>query len=96
MPYLLPTDPTIQPSCLWHVDLHVENIFVDPKKPTEVVSIIDWQLVSLEPLFMRGQQPFFLDYEGPPVIGLERPRLPRDLKQMDPEARRKAKALYYD
>ncbi len=95
MPYLLPTDQTIQTSCLWHIDLHVENIFVNPQKPTEVVSIIDWQSASLEPLFMRGQQPYFLDYEGPLTVGLERPRLPEDLEKMNPEAQRKAMALCY-
>lgn len=96
MPYHLPTDPTMQTSHLWHCDLHVENIFVNPEKPTEVVAIIDWQSTSLEPLFMRGHQPCFLDYDGPPLMGLERPSFPTNLNELDPEARRKARNLHLD
>ncbi|KAI7975370.1 hypothetical protein EIK77_003751 [Talaromyces pinophilus] len=35
-------------------------------------------------------QPFFLDYEGPPVIGLERPKFPENLDQLKPTERQKA------
>ena len=96
VPYLLPTDPTIQSSCLWHSDLHGENIFVNPNKPAEVVGIIDWQSVSLEPLFTRNQQPYFLDHEGTPTKGLECPPYPENLDQMDHRVSRKARALYFD
>ncbi|KAL8840496.1 MAG: hypothetical protein Q9176_003822 [Flavoplaca citrina] len=92
--YLLPTDQSIQSSCLWHDDLHVENIFVDPDKPTEVVGIIDWQSTELAPLFEHARQPYFLDYKGPLTTGLERPRLPENLAQLDPAAQKEAKALY--
>lgn len=92
--YLLPTDLSICSPCLWHSDLHAENIFVDPENPTKVVGIIDWQSTELAPLFEHARQPFFLDYEGPSVVGLERPRLPEDLAQLDPPAQREANALY--
>ena len=92
--YLLPTDQSIQSSCLWHDDLHVENIFVDSDKPTEVVGIIDWQSAELAPLFEHVRQPYFPDYEGPPIMGLERPRLPENLAQLNPAAQKEAKALY--
>ena len=92
--YLLPTDQLIQSSCVWHDDLHVENIFVNPTNPTEITGIIDWQSVSLAPLFEHARQPYFLDYEGPPISGLERPRLPENLAQLDPAVQREAKALY--
>lgn len=92
--YLLPTDQTIQSPCLWHSDLHVENIFVNPKDPTEVVGIIDWQSTEVAPLFHHARQPYFLDYDGPPTVGLERPRLPENLAQLDPAAQKKAKAMY--
>ena len=92
--YLLPTDHTIQSSCLWHDDLHIENIFVDPKNPTEVIGIIDWQSAGLAPLFEHARQPYFLDYDGPPTFGLERPRLPENLAQLDQAAQKEAAALY--
>ncbi|KAL9098523.1 MAG: hypothetical protein Q9163_005834 [Psora crenata] len=92
--YLLPTDQSIQSSCLWHDDLHVENIFVDPENPTEVIGIIDWQSAELAPLFEHARQPYFLDYDGPPILGLERPRMPENLAQLDPAAQEEAKALF--
>lgn len=92
--YLLPTDPSIQSSCLWHGDLHVENIFVDPENTTKVIGIIDWQSAELAPLFEHARQPYFLDYEGPPAVGLERPRLPDNLAELEPTAQQEAKALY--
>ena len=92
--YLLPTNQSIQSSCLWHDDLHVEYIFVNPEDPTEVVGIIDWQSTELAPLFYHARQPYFLDYDGPPTLGLERSRLPENLAQLDPAAQRQAKALY--
>ena len=92
--YLLPTDQSIQSSCLWHDDLHIENIFVDPKNPTKVNGIIDWQSTALAPLFEHARQPYFLDYDGPPISGLERPRMPENFAQLDPAAQREAKALY--
>ncbi|KAL9039161.1 MAG: hypothetical protein Q9214_004988 [Letrouitia sp. 1 TL-2023] len=92
--FLLPTDQSIRSSCLWHGDLHAENIFVDPETPTKVVGIIDWQSTELAPLFEHARQPYFLDYEGPPVMGLERPRLPDNLAQLEPAAQKGAKAPY--
>lgn len=92
--FLLPTNLSIHSPCLWHSDLHSENIFVDPERPTKVVGIIDWQSTELAPLFEHARQPYFLDFEGPPIVGLERPRLPGNLAQLDPPAQREAKALY--
>lgn len=91
--YLLPTDQSIQSPCIWHPDLRLENIFVNPENPTEVVGIIDWQSVEVAPLFHHVRQPYFLDYEGPPMVGLERPRILENLAQLDPAAQRAAKAL---
>ncbi len=89
---LIPTDQSIQSACLWH--LHVDNIFVDPKNPTEVTGIMDWQSTEVAPLFNHARQPHLMDYDGPPTLGLERPRLPKDLAQLDPAAQEQAKALY--
>ena len=92
--YLLPTDPSIQSSCLWHSDLHIENIYVDSESPTKVIGIIDWQSIALAPLFEHARQPYFLDYEEPRTIGLKRPRLPENLTELDPAVQRETKALY--
>lgn len=92
--YLLPTDESIQSPCLWHGDLHDENIFVNPDNPTEVVGMIDWQSTEVKPLFEHAGQPYFMNYDGPPTVGLERSTLPQDLAELDIEDQKKANNLY--
>jgi hypothetical protein len=92
--YLLPTDGSIMRSCLWHSDLHAENIFVNPSKPVEIVGIIDWQSTDLLPLFDQARQPYILDYDGPQVKGLERSELPEDFQELTSEEQGRAQSLY--
>lgn len=92
--FLLPTDPSISSSLLWHSDLHTENIFVNPERPTEVLSIIDWQSSELLPLFDHARQPYFLDYNGPPIIGLDRPALQGNLSEISLAEQKEARTLY--
>ncbi|KAG8527832.1 uncharacterized protein KY384_006748 [Bacidia gigantensis] len=47
---ILPKEQAMSAPLMWHGDLHRRNIFVDPQKPTEIVSIIDWQAVNLRPI----------------------------------------------
>lgn len=94
--FLLPTDPSITTSHVWHSDLHAENIFVNPDQPTEIVGIIDWQSVAMVPLFENSFQPALLDYDGPPLNGLERPEEPKDLDQLDPVQRASAFNKYIE
>lgn len=79
---------------LWHDDLHVANIFVDPKDHTKVVGLIDWQSTEISPLYFHARQPHFIDYVGPSVNGLERPQLRGDLNELEPSERESANALY--
>lgn len=90
----LPTDRSVASSCLWHGDLHVANIFVNPSKPTEIVGLIDWQSTELAPLYFHARQPHIIDYDGPAVNGLKRPSPPKEVEQLDPDAKRAAQALY--
>lgn len=92
--YLCPVDRSIASPCLWHSDLHVENIFVNPDAPTTIVGIIDWQFAEIAPLFYHARQPYFLDYDGPQLHGLERPRLPDNFKALSGDAQNEANALY--
>ncbi|KAH7087483.1 kinase-like domain-containing protein [Paraphoma chrysanthemicola] len=77
--YLVPTDRNTSSAHIWHPDLHVANIFVDPSEPTKIVSLIDWQSTEIGPLYFQARQPHIIDYDGPPVSGLERLVLPKDL-----------------
>ncbi|KAF2496248.1 hypothetical protein BU16DRAFT_526753 [Lophium mytilinum] len=92
--FLVPTDQAISSAHLWHDDLHVANIFVNPSQPTEVVGLIDWQSTEISPLYFHARQPHILDYDGPPVSGLERPQLPEDIDKLDASAKKHAEALY--
>ncbi|KAI9732696.1 MAG: hypothetical protein M1818_007430 [Claussenomyces sp. TS43310] len=73
--FLLPTDRSIASSHLWHDDLHVANIFVNPSKHTEIVGLIDWQSTDLSPLYYHARRPYIIDYDIPPIYGLERLQL---------------------
>lgn len=70
---------------LWHTDLHMGNIFVSKENPSDIVGIIDWQSMSILPLFLQTRYPVFLtppeDYE----FGLQKPKLREDFHQLTPE-----------
>jgi hypothetical protein len=92
--FLLPTDRAILSAHLWHGDLHVANIFVDPSEPTKVVGLIDWQSTELSPLYFHARQPHIIDYDGPPVYGLERPQPPSNIEKLEANAKKHAETLY--
>ncbi|EGC45217.1 phosphotransferase enzyme family protein [Histoplasma capsulatum var. duboisii H88] len=95
--YLLPDDESIQTSHIWHNDLHVENIFVNPNDPSEILGFLDWQSTELAPLYDHTIEPYILDYDGPRVEGLlERPKLAEIQRQFDsdPASQKKAERLF--
>lgn len=87
-------DQAISSAHLWHDDLHVANIFVNPSKPTEIVGIIDWQSTEISPLYFHARQPHIIDYDGPPVYGLERPQPLKDTEKLGTNAKSHAGTLY--
>lgn len=90
---LLQLDLALTQPCLWHPDLHVENIFVSPSKPTEITNIIDWQSTEVAPRFLQVRQPYFLDYEGPQHMSIEKPELPEGFEQLSGTGKIAARAL---
>jgi hypothetical protein len=71
---------------LWHTDLHMGNIYVSEKDPTEIVSLIDWQSVVVSPLFLQARFPIFLDVdENYPLGTKELPQLPPNFDELDDE-----------
>ncbi|KAE8315097.1 kinase-like domain-containing protein [Aspergillus transmontanensis] len=93
-PYTLPENSATHTSVLWHGDLNLQNIFVDPKEPTRILGIIDWQSVSLFPLFTQATRPAFLEYNGPLPETLDKVRLPENFESLNPAEQQKAKALH--
>ncbi|KXG53249.1 Aminoglycoside phosphotransferase [Penicillium griseofulvum] len=61
---LIPKDAAINNACIWHNDLHDDNIFVDPYNPETITGIIDWQSCHISPLFNHNPDPAFLDWDG--------------------------------
>lgn len=68
---------------LWHDDLHLGNIFVCDEDPTKILSIIDWQFMSIMPAFMQVQWPSFLCPPDDYKIGMVKPELPPNFDEMD-------------
>lgn len=77
---LLPQDPTLLRPSLAHPDFHTENIFVNPDDPSEITAILDWSSADIAPLLVQVKPLVIIDYEGPQLNGLERPKLPADLR----------------
>jgi hypothetical protein len=91
--YILPEQKITHSSVLWHEDLHMQNLFVDPEKPTRILGIIDWQSVSASPLFMQVTHPAFLDFNRPIPEELDIVNLPKNFEILSPDDQREAKAL---
>lgn len=72
------TQPT-----LWHTDLHMGNIFVAPDDNARITSLIDFQSISILPLFLQAQWPIFLKPPQNYVKGLVQPELPDDISELD-------------
>ena len=68
---------------IWHSDLHMGNIYVSEEDPTTIVSIIDWQFISIMPAFMQVQWPTFLSPPETYDYGLVKPELPANFDGMD-------------
>lgn len=93
---LLPKEPVLTTGHLWHNDLHLENIYVNPANPREILGIIDWQSVQIMPLFDHCLDPDFIGYEGPDVgEDLEPPIIPKDVDDLDPPDRAIAIKQFY-
>lgn len=68
---------------LWHTDLHMGNIFVSDEDPTTIVSIIDWQSISISPLFLQARFPEFLEVGDDFILKSPVPQLPPGYATMD-------------
>ncbi|KAL8955937.1 MAG: hypothetical protein Q9193_006380 [Seirophora villosa] len=84
---LVATHPLLQQRCkasLWHHDLHLGNIFVSEDNHAQITCIIDWQGVSISPLFCQERWPIFLRPPEGYREGLsEIPKLPENYGDLD-------------
>ncbi|KAF7592149.1 hypothetical protein BBP40_000636 [Aspergillus hancockii] len=68
---------------LWHGDLHLGNIFICNKNPTNITSMIDWQYISIMPTFTQVQRPSFLVPPDDYKFGTAKPELPPNYDEID-------------
>jgi hypothetical protein len=73
---------TLKP-IIWHTDLHLGNIYVSEEDPTQIVSIIDWQSISVGPLFLQATWPEFLKPNDDYICGVVQPQLPNNFDKLD-------------
>ncbi|KAG4435755.1 hypothetical protein IFR05_008769 [Cadophora sp. M221] len=64
-----PTPDDIDASTLWHPDLHLDNIFIDPKT-LQITSIIDWQSSTAAPIFYQCGVPKMVRHREPVSLDL--------------------------
>ncbi|PVH97470.1 hypothetical protein DM02DRAFT_719847 [Periconia macrospinosa] len=57
-------------------NLHMGNIYVSDMEPARISSIIDWQSISVSPLFLQAGWPIFLKPPKGYITGLRKPTLP--------------------
>lgn len=51
--FVSPKNESATANILWHPDLHLDNVFVDPAS-YEITSIVDWQSAMAAPLFYQS------------------------------------------
>lgn len=87
---MLDSHPTLiksgQPT-LWHTDLHMGNIYVAPNESSQIVSMIDFQSLSVLPAFLQAQWPIFLKPPHSYIKGLVQSKLPDEFDELDEESK---------
>jgi hypothetical protein len=77
----LGTDGTHSPT-LWHPDLHLDNVFVDPESK-QITRIIDWQSAAVMPLYYQCGVPRMFQHPGTVADGWALSKLPEDYDSLD-------------
>jgi len=75
------TDNTHSPT-LWHPDLHLDNVFVDPESK-QITRIIDWQSAAVMPLYYQCGVPRMFQHPGTVADGWALSKLPEDYDSLD-------------
>lgn len=96
MPYILPKEGFLNESIIWHNDLHLENMFVDANDPTKITRIIDWQAVTIYPLFLTACYPSAIDHGWPKPDDPTKPTLPSNILELKPGDQKKERKQYLE
>ncbi|KAK2748573.1 hypothetical protein FQN57_000708 [Myotisia sp. PD_48] len=89
-PYLIPppTDEAASSKVLWHPDLHLDNMFVDPDTH-KISCIVDWQSACIAPLFYQSGIPRMFRHSRPVREDWEVPERPENFDSLPEDGRRK-------
>ncbi|KAB8208105.1 phosphotransferase family protein [Aspergillus parasiticus] len=84
--YLIPSsdDEVASSNVLWHPDLHLDNVYVDPNTH-EITSIIDWQSACVAPLFYQSAVPRMFQHPKPVREGWAVPQKPENFDSLSEE-----------
>lgn len=72
---------------MWHTNLYMGNIFISQEDHTQITCLIDWQSTSIFLLFLQVWWPAFLSSPEEYCEGPERPKLPENFDNLDPNER---------
>ena len=67
---------------LWHPDLHLDNVFVDPESK-QITRIIDWQSAAVMPFFYQCGVSRMFQHPGVVADGWALSELPEDYDSLD-------------
>ncbi|KAJ5563512.1 hypothetical protein N7535_008676 [Penicillium sp. DV-2018c] len=81
--YLVPqqSDEPSSANVLWHPDLHLDNIFIDPDT-CRITAIVDWQSACVAPLFYQSDVPRMCRHFRPVREGWVVPERPEGFENM--------------
>ncbi|KAF4633803.1 hypothetical protein G7Y89_g4304 [Cudoniella acicularis] len=84
----------VNASTLWHPDLHLDNLFVDPNT-LQVTSVIDSQLTAAAPLFYQCGVPKMVRHQEPVLLDLSNwPKWPDDYKDFGQDQKEYAEKMH--
>ncbi|KAJ5941369.1 phosphotransferase enzyme family protein [Penicillium verrucosum] len=89
-PYLIPdpNDKTSASNVLWHPDLHLDNVFVDPNT-CQITRVVDWQSACVAPLFYQSTVPRLCRHPRPVREGWAIPERPEDFENLSQDEQKK-------
>ncbi|KAL3422844.1 hypothetical protein PVAG01_04591 [Phlyctema vagabunda] len=76
-------------STIWHPDLHLDNVFVDPESK-KITNVIDWQKAAALPFFYQCGVPAMFKHQGPVSNDMNIwPRRPDNYSSLEKEEKEK-------
>ncbi|CZT50041.1 uncharacterized protein RSE6_10961 [Rhynchosporium secalis] len=89
-----PTPDRIDASTLWHPDLHLDNLFIDPST-LQITSVIDWQSTLAIPLYYQCGVPKMVRHSERVSLDLSTfPKLPDNFNDLDEDEKELARKMH--